>query len=83
MIPKAKLPRIVQSVLRWVWSACSRLSVCVLTFMDSGLVTPESETVANNVVLVGHGIQAIMQRLEDMKISKSIHFACLPPRVSV
>ena len=51
--------------------------------MDSGLVTPESETVANNVVLVGHGIQAIMQRLEDMKISKSIHFACLPPRVSV
>ncbi|KAF8131412.1 hypothetical protein EV363DRAFT_1260848 [Boletus edulis] len=49
VIPKAKMPRIIQSVL-------------------SGLVSPDSDTVANNVVLVGHGVQALMQRLEDMKI---------------
>ncbi|KAG8219194.1 hypothetical protein J3R82DRAFT_5 [Butyriboletus roseoflavus] len=49
VVPKTKMPRIIQSVL-------------------SSLVSPDSETVANNVVLVGHGIQVIMQRLEEMKI---------------
>ncbi|KAF8838680.1 hypothetical protein BDN67DRAFT_933350 [Paxillus ammoniavirescens] len=49
VIPKTKLPRIIQSVL-------------------SSLVSPDSETIANNLVLVGHGIQADLQRLEAMKI---------------
>lgn len=45
----------------------------VLTPLGSGLVSPESETTANNVVLVCHGVQAVMQRLDEMKISTSIH----------
>ncbi|KAF9218312.1 hypothetical protein BS17DRAFT_106382 [Gyrodon lividus] len=49
VIPKTKLPRIIQSVL-------------------SSLVSPDSETIANNLVLVGHGIQADIQRLEEMEI---------------
>ncbi|KAF9233708.1 hypothetical protein BU15DRAFT_31574, partial [Melanogaster broomeanus] len=49
VIPKTKLPRIIQSVL-------------------SSLVSPDSETIANNLVLVGHGIKAVLQRLEEMKI---------------
>ncbi|KAG9309062.1 hypothetical protein JVU11DRAFT_10944 [Chiua virens] len=49
VISKAKMPRIIQSVL-------------------SSLVSPDSESTANSVVLVGHGVQAIMQRLEEMKI---------------
>ncbi|KAH7886433.1 hypothetical protein F5I97DRAFT_1928286 [Phlebopus sp. FC_14] len=32
------------------------------------LVSPDSETLANNLVLVGHGIYADIQRLEEMKI---------------
>ncbi|KAI5998297.1 hypothetical protein EDD15DRAFT_316012 [Pisolithus albus] len=49
VIPKAKLPRIIQSVI-------------------SSLVSPDIETLANNLVLVGHGVQADIQRLEEMKI---------------
>ncbi|KIJ66579.1 hypothetical protein HYDPIDRAFT_38903 [Hydnomerulius pinastri MD-312] len=49
VIPKTKLPRIIQSVL-------------------SSLVSPDSETVANNLVLIGHGIHTDIQRLEEMKI---------------
>lgn len=49
VIPKAKLPRIIQSVI-------------------SSLVSPDIETSANNLVLVGHGVQADIQRLEEMKI---------------
>ncbi|KAF8551096.1 hypothetical protein OG21DRAFT_1605510 [Imleria badia] len=41
---------------------------CIIQSILSGLVSPDSETVANNVVLVGHGVQAIMQRLDEMKI---------------
>lgn len=49
VIPKAKLPRIIQSVI-------------------SSLVSPDTETSANNLVLVGHGVQVDIQRLEEMKI---------------
>ncbi|KAI6030007.1 hypothetical protein EDC04DRAFT_2572647 [Pisolithus marmoratus] len=49
VIPKAKLPRIIQSVI-------------------SSLVSPDTETSANHLVLVGHSVQADIQRLEEMKI---------------
>ncbi|KIN99988.1 hypothetical protein M404DRAFT_72398, partial [Pisolithus tinctorius Marx 270] len=49
VIPKAKLPRIIQSVI-------------------SSLVSPDTETSANNLILVGHGVQVDIQRLEEMKI---------------
>jgi len=32
-------------------------------------VSPGSDTTANNLVLVGHGLSSDLQRLEEMKIS--------------
>jgi len=49
----------------------------------SSLMTPDSETAANNVVLVCHGVQAVMERLDEMKISASIHLIRASPRVSL
>ncbi|KAH7914557.1 hypothetical protein BJ138DRAFT_1123448 [Hygrophoropsis aurantiaca] len=49
VIPKIKLPQIVQAVI-------------------SSLISPESESSPNQLVLVGHGIQGDIQRLEEMKI---------------
>ncbi|KAL4070247.1 hypothetical protein J3A83DRAFT_4241379 [Scleroderma citrinum] len=49
VIPKGKLPRIIQSVF-------------------SSLLSPDVETSANNLILVGHGVHADIQRLEEMKI---------------
>ena len=37
----------------------------------SSLVSPDSETIANELVLVGHGLSSDFRRLEEMKISKS------------
>ena len=33
------------------------------------MVSPDSETVPNSLVLVGHGIHGDIRRLEEMKIS--------------
>lgn len=49
VISKAKLPRIIQSVL-------------------SSILSPDVETSANNLILVGHGVHMDIQRLEEMKI---------------
>ncbi|KAG1724405.1 uncharacterized protein EDB91DRAFT_1171003 [Suillus paluster] len=49
VIPKTKLPQIVQSVI-------------------SSLASPDTETAANNLVLVGHGVTSDIQRLEETKI---------------
>ncbi|KAG0706658.1 hypothetical protein DFH29DRAFT_135826 [Suillus ampliporus] len=49
IIPRTKLPQIVQSVI-------------------SSLASPDTETAANNLVLVGHGVSADIQRLEETKI---------------
>lgn len=38
----------------------------------SSLISPDSETIANELVLVGHGLSSDFRRLEEMKISKSI-----------
>ncbi|KAI0936891.1 hypothetical protein AcV5_004919 [Taiwanofungus camphoratus] len=40
----------------------------VIQAIVSSLVSPDSETVANCLVLVGHGISGDLQRLEEMKI---------------
>ncbi|KIK42484.1 hypothetical protein CY34DRAFT_142297 [Suillus luteus UH-Slu-Lm8-n1] len=49
VIPRTKLPQIVQSVI-------------------SSLVSPDAETTANSLVLVGHGVSSDIQRLEETKI---------------
>lgn len=51
---------------------------CLLTRLpvNSSLASPESETVANNVVLVAHGVQVALQRLDEMKISAFIRISC-------
>lgn len=36
----------------------------------SSLASPDSETAVNTLVLVAHGMQGIMSRLDEMKISK-------------
>ena len=38
----------------------------------SSFSTPDSETHANDLVLIGHNIQGDLRRLEDMKISRSL-----------
>ncbi|KAG2022456.1 hypothetical protein CC2G_000204 [Coprinopsis cinerea AmutBmut pab1-1] len=40
----------------------------VIQTVISSLISPESETSANTLVLVGHGLQPHLARLEDMKI---------------
>ncbi|KAJ8586129.1 hypothetical protein M405DRAFT_853430 [Rhizopogon salebrosus TDB-379] len=49
VIPKTKLPQIIQSVI-------------------SSLVSPDTETTANILVLVGHGVSSDIQRLEGTGI---------------
>ncbi|KAG6330913.1 hypothetical protein ID866_8174, partial [Astraeus odoratus] len=49
VVPRAKLARIIQSVL-------------------SSLASPDSETSANSLVIVGNGVYADIHRLEEMKI---------------
>lgn len=46
----------------------------------SSFSTPDSETIANSLVLVGHGIQGDLDRLKEMSISKSFYsvFYSLP-----
>jgi len=53
VVPKHKLPQIIQAVI-------------------SSFATPDSETHANDLVLIGHNIQGDLRRLEDMKISRSL-----------
>lgn len=67
VIPKAKLPVVVKSVIRYA-TQCSYFLTKGL-FPSSSLVSPDSETTANNLVLVGHGLSHDIQRLEEMKIS--------------
>ena len=69
MIPKAKLPRIIQSVLRCVSSSCTLVCACRTLFLYSSILSPDVETSANNLILVGHGVHMDIQRLEEMKIS--------------
>jgi hypothetical protein len=38
----------------------------------SSLAAPDSETTANEMILVGHGISGDLERLADLKISKAI-----------
>lgn len=39
----------------------------------SSLASPDSETAVNTLVLVAHGIQSHLARLDEMKISASIY----------
>ncbi|KAG9084058.1 hypothetical protein FRC06_004252 [Ceratobasidium sp. 370] len=49
----------------------------IINSVISSLATPDSESVANSLVLVGHNISGDLDRLADLKISKS-H----PPSIS-
>ena len=72
VVSKVKLPHIVQAVIRHVVNFLFFVLVFVLTYPDvySSLASPESETAANTLVLVGHNIQGDLSRLEMMKISE-------------
>jgi hypothetical protein len=59
---------ILQAIIRFVHGNLSAMIVADMYY--SSLATPDSETLENNLVLVGHGIQANVQRMEEMKISK-------------
>ncbi|KAI0778832.1 hypothetical protein BD413DRAFT_512153 [Trametes elegans] len=49
MIPKAKLPHMIQAII-------------------SSLLSPDSETIPNTLVLVAHGTTGDLRRLEEMRI---------------
>ncbi len=72
MVSKVKLPHIVQAVIRHVSDFFFVLAVVLIyPYFYSSLASPESETAANTLVLVGHNIQGDLSRLEMMKISES------------
>ncbi|CDO73415.1 hypothetical protein BN946_scf185013.g49 [Trametes cinnabarina] len=49
LVPKAKLPQMIQAII-------------------SSLISPDSETIPNTLVLVAHGTVGDLRRLEEMKI---------------
>ncbi|KAI8990664.1 hypothetical protein BD414DRAFT_577391 [Trametes punicea] len=49
LVPKAKLPQMIQAII-------------------SSLISPDSETIPNTLVLVAHGTTGDLRRLEEMKI---------------
>ncbi|TFK21285.1 hypothetical protein FA15DRAFT_696451 [Coprinopsis marcescibilis] len=67
-IPKAKLPQLIQTVIRFVHQYFLVSFLHRLNRFNSSLQSPDSETMANTLVLVGHGLQGHLQRLEEMKI---------------
>ncbi len=69
---KAKLPQIVQAVIRYILNISVdrshwRCTIC------SNFASPESETSSNTLVVVGHNIQGDLTRLEEMKISEWLY----------
>lgn len=45
--------------------------------LSSSFSSPDSETIANSLVLVGHGILGCLDRLKEMNISKFTPFSVL------
>jgi hypothetical protein len=74
VIPKAKLPEIIRAVIRFA-PYCDIPSAFALTLFThySSFASPDSETTANSLVLVAHGISGDLSRLEEMKISTSFY----------
>ncbi|KAF5352793.1 hypothetical protein D9756_006207 [Leucocoprinus leucothites] len=71
LTPKAKLPQIVQAVIRPKQQCLYGAMVLAgreWATMNHSLTSPESETSSNSIVLVGFGIHAQLARLEEMKI---------------
>ncbi|KAG6864937.1 hypothetical protein C0991_006208 [Blastosporella zonata] len=67
--PKSKLPDIIQAVIRLVDHFDVEPFVPLKCFTSSSsLASPDSETTANTLVLVAHGISGDLSRLEEMKI---------------
>jgi hypothetical protein len=50
------------------------LLVTLVNRFNSSLASPDTETAANTLVLVGHGIHNHLARLEEMKIRKHNRF---------
>lgn len=46
----------------------------------SSLMSPDSETIPNTLVLVAHGTTGDLRRLEEMRISKLLHPPLRPRR---
>lgn len=69
MISKAKLPEIIEAIIRLVELRCSFPGAYSCPSCSS-LTSPDSEATPNTLVLVGHGINKDLARLEEMKISK-------------
>lgn len=67
LAPKAKLPQIVQAIIRYEFNHVYAL---IWTGSCSSFASPESETAPNELILVGHNVQADLARLEEMKISE-------------
>jgi hypothetical protein len=70
---KAKLPQIIQPVIRYVVNISWNTLLNNLGSVRSSLASPDSETMPNHLVLVAHNIQNDLIRLDEMKISKSRH----------
>lgn len=75
MISKAKLPQVVQGIIRFVGVFCFQIRAETVVCAHSSLASPDSETLPNNLVIVTHGASGDLARLEDMKISQSILLA--------
>ena len=70
---KAKLPQIIQAVIRYVVNISWNTLLNKFGSVCSSLASPDSETMPNHLVLVAHNIQNDLIRLDEMKISKSRH----------
>ncbi|KAI0343876.1 hypothetical protein BDW22DRAFT_1328838 [Trametopsis cervina] len=64
---RQKLPQIIQAVIRQA-TPPHRLRTSAHLTRYSSMTSPDSETIPNSLVLVGHGIGSNLRRMEEMKI---------------